>query len=177
MNGLYSLEGNSPLSEQFAQLMICHLHLYWQSRPTPRFQNLFVYFVQSNKLFSSHLFAKDLDIQQAALSLSGPFHAFLSLGNIVLTSHFPCGSLHFRRGYRFLEGVVSPGPRDFVFVTSSQRHTWWFICRLRRIWPPARIVSDFRHWLMQIHSAIFLTDSSVVAVLKSDVIKSLNLMG
>ena len=52
-----------------------------------------------------------------------------------------------------------------------------FIRRSRRIWSPAKIASDFRHRLMRKYLAIFFADRSDVAVLKTHVIKSPNLMG
>ena len=52
-----------------------------------------------------------------------------------------------------------------------------FIRRSRRIWSPAKIASDFRHWLMRTHLAIFFADRGDVAVLKTHVIKSPNLTG
>ena len=39
-----------------------------------------------------------------------------------------------------------------------------FIRRSRRIWSPAKIASDFRHWLMRTHLAIFFADRGGVAL-------------
>ena len=52
-----------------------------------------------------------------------------------------------------------------------------FIRRWRRIWSPAKIATDFRHRLMRTHLAIFFADRAGVAILKTRVIKSPNLMG
>ena len=52
-----------------------------------------------------------------------------------------------------------------------------FIRRSRRIWSPAKIACDFLWRLMRTHLAIFFADRGDVAVLKTYVIKSSNLMG
>ena len=52
-----------------------------------------------------------------------------------------------------------------------------FIRRSRRIWSPVKIANDFRWRLMRTHPASFFADRGDVAVLKTHVTKSPNLMG
>ena len=60
-----------------------------------------------------------------------------------------------------------------LIVSLSQRHTWRFYTPIAA----NLIASDFRHRLMRTRLAIFFADRGDVAVLKTHVIKSPNLMG
>ena len=62
---------------------------------------------------------------------------------------------------------------DKTSAVLSQRHTWRFYTPIAA----NLIASDFRWRLMRTHLAIFFADRGDVAVLKTHVIKSPNLMG